>query len=185
MTTPDVPDVPEVTDATGVTGATASADPPAAPAAPEAPGTSSASDGAEAGGAADRRLVPVEVVNVDFHLASPSPVLQLRESDPPYRVCAFPIGVPEAQAIALALEREHAPRPTTAELLASVAAAAGAELVALHLTGTTRGTVLAELHLSTPRGSAVVDCRPSDGVALALRQPGGAPILCEEGLLEA
>lgn len=130
------------------------------------------------------RFVPVEVVNVDFYLASPSPILQLRESDPPYRRLEFPIGLPEAQAIAFAIDKVRAPRPTTPELLAAVASAAGAELVALRLTGASGGTMLAELELMTSRGRAVVDCRPSDGVGFALRQPGGGVILCEEGLLD-
>lgn len=62
--------------------------------------------------------------------------------------------------------------------------ASGSDLVAVRLIGAKEGTMLAELDLMTPRGHEVLDCRPSDGIALALRQPVRAPILCEASLLE-
>jgi bifunctional DNase/RNase len=130
-------------------------------------------------------FIQVEVVNVAFNLPSPSPVIQLRELELPYRVVHFPIGLAEAQAIALALEHEASPRPTTSELLAAVVSTSGSDVVAVRLTGTMEGTMLAELDLMTPRGHVVLDCRPSDGIALALRQTGPAPILCEPSMLDA
>ena len=36
----------------------------------------------------------------------------------------------------------------------------------------------------TPGGRERVDCRPSDGIVLALRMPVPAPILVDERLLE-
>ena len=36
----------------------------------------------------------------------------------------------------------------------------------------------------TPAGREQVDCRPSDGIVLALRMPVPAPILVDERLLE-
>jgi bifunctional DNase/RNase len=36
----------------------------------------------------------------------------------------------------------------------------------------------------TPGGRECVDCRPSDGLVLALRMPVPAPILADERLLE-
>jgi uncharacterized protein len=130
-------------------------------------------------------LVLVEVASVVFHLPSANPVLHLRELELPYRSIHFPIGLPEAQAIALALEHERSARPTTAELLSSVVSATGSDVVAVRLTGTKGGTMLAELDLMTPRGHEVLDCRPTDGIALALRQRVPAPILCESSMLEA
>jgi bifunctional DNase/RNase len=158
---------------------------------PDAPGAPGAVDAAtDAPDAPDGpvvdpdALVPVEVINVVFTLPSPGPVLQLGETEPPYRVAHFPIGLPEAQAIALGLDHEFSPRPTTSELLAAVVSAGGIELVAVRLTGLREGTVLGELDLMTSRGHAVVDCRPTDGVALALRQPVPAPILCHPSLFD-
>ena len=43
---------------------------------------------------------------------------------------------------------------------------------------------MAELDLMTPAGRKQVDCRPSDGIVLALRMPVPAPVLADERLLE-
>ena len=39
--------------------------------------------------------------------------------------------------------------------------------------------------LMTPRGRRVIDCRVSDALILALRQPVVAPVLCEAEVLSA
>jgi bifunctional DNase/RNase len=130
------------------------------------------------------RFVQVQVTSVVFTLPEPSPIVQLREVDEPYRTVYFPIGLAEAQAIALALEHELSPRPSTAELLSAVVTATNADVVAVRITAAKQGTMLAELDLMTPRGRSVLDCRPSDGIALVLRQHEVVPLLCEESLLD-
>ena len=132
----------------------------------------------------DRTFVVLEVVNVSFELPSPSPVIHLLERDSPFRDLDFPIGLAEAQSIAYALDGETPPRPTTHDLLVSVLAVARCEVVAVRLTGERGGTILAELDLMGPKGHEVLDCRPSDGIAVALRLRVVAPILCEASLLE-
>jgi bifunctional DNase/RNase len=178
----------------GAPGAT----PPASEDAPgpeDAPGTEDAASPAEAvdaaaapapseAASAATEFVVVEVVNVSFELPSPSPIVHLLEEVTPFRSIYFPIGLPEAQSIALAISGEQAPRPTTHDLLVSVLAAAGCEVVAVRITGERGGTILAELDLMGPRGHEVLDCRPTDGIAIALRLPVPAPILCEAGLLD-
>jgi bifunctional DNase/RNase len=129
-------------------------------------------------------FVVLEVVNVAFELPSPNPMLHLLERDSPFRGLDFPIGLPEAQSIAYALEREQAPRPTTHDLAISLLAVAGCEVVAVRLIGEKGGTILAELDLMAPSGHEVLDCRPSDGIAIALRLAVPAPILCEASLLD-
>jgi uncharacterized protein len=129
-------------------------------------------------------FVVTEVVNVSFELPSPHPVVHLLEQESPFRGFDFPIGLPEAQSIAYALEHEQPPQPTTHDLLVAVLAAARCEVVAVRLTGERGGTVLGELDLMGPRGHEVLDCRPSDGIAVALRLPVPAPILCESTLLD-
>lgn len=125
----------------------------------------------------------VEVVNVTFDLPSPNPIVHLREDDLPYRVLYFPIALPEAVSISLALEHQAAPRPNAHDLLSQVLAATGTDIVALRLTGERDGTILAELDLMTPKGREVLDCRPSDGLAVVLRNKAIPPILCDETLL--
>ena len=129
-------------------------------------------------------FIVVEVTSVSFSLPSPSPFVHLREQEQPYRGIEFPVGLVEAQSIAMALEKETAPRPSSHDLLSSVIVAAGCDVIAVRLTGSRDGTLLAELDLMTPRGREVLDCRPSDGIAVALRQTVPSPILSEESLLE-
>lgn len=129
-------------------------------------------------------FIPVQVMTVAYDLAEPSPTIHLREDDPPFRGIIFPVGLPEAQAIARALEGDRPARPSTHELFATVLAAAACDLVAVRITAAKEGTLIAELDLIGPRGREVVDCRPTDGIALALRAAVRAPILCEVSLLE-
>jgi len=58
------------------------------------------------------------------------------------------------------------------------------DVIAVRLVGREEGTLLAELDVMTPGGRERVDCRPSDGIVLALRMPVPAPILVDERLLE-
>ena len=134
--------------------------------------------------ATERTFVVVEVVNVSFELPSASPVIHLLEQESPFRSLDFPIGLTEAQSIAYALESEVPPRPTTHDLVVSVLAVARCEVVAVRLTGERGGTILAELDLMGARGHEVLDCRPTDGIAIALRLRVAAPILCEASLLD-
>ncbi|HUD69998.1 MAG TPA: bifunctional nuclease domain-containing protein [Acidimicrobiales bacterium] len=126
----------------------------------------------------------MEIINVVFSLPSPSPIVHLRESDAPFRGIDFPIGLPEAQSIALALDNETAVRPSTHELLSAVIVATGSDVVSVRFTGERNGTIIAELDLMTPTGHQVLDCRPTDGIAVALRQVVPVPILCDETLLD-
>jgi bifunctional DNase/RNase len=128
-------------------------------------------------------FVVVDVVNVVFHLPGPSPVINLREADG-LRHVYFPIGLQEAQSVAYVLERETPPRPTAHDLLNDVLDAAGVDVVAVRITAERGGTMLAELDLMAPKGHIVLDCRPSDGIAIALRRTVKAPILCEESLFD-
>ena len=141
-------------------------------------------DGTAVEGAAAAPVFKImDIINVVFSLPSPSPVVHLREQEPPFRVLDFPIGLPEAQSIALALDHEKATRPSAHELLSSVIVATGSDVLAVRFTAAREGTIIAELDLMTPQGHQVLDCRPTDGIAVALRQAVPAPILCDETLL--
>ena len=66
------------------------------------------------------------------------------------------------------------PRPTTHDLMATVLRALNARLVCVHLTALVGDVYIAEAVLSHAGGETIIDCRPSDAVAIALRC--GAPI---------
>jgi uncharacterized protein len=128
------------------------------------------------------RVMDVEDVSLD--LPSPYPAVTLVESEPPMRALVFPVGLPEGTAMAQALRRMDSRRPMTHELFMQVMQQARIDVIALRLVGRDEGNLLAELDLMTPAGRVRVDCRPSDGIVLALRMPVPAPILADERLLD-
>ena len=96
----------------------------------------------------------------------------------------IPVGLAEERRIALA-QRAIA-RPAT-EHATSCSARSSARLdVDVDRRAAHRragGVFHAELDLMTPAGPRRLDCRPSDGIVLALRQTVPAPILADERLL--
>lgn len=94
------------------------------------------------------------------------------------------IGIPEAGAIACVLQGQTLPRPMTHDLLASVVAGLGGTVERVDVRGIDGGTFLADLCLRDAAGGVVIiDCRPSDAIALAVRT--GAPIRVAAAVLEA
>ncbi len=128
------------------------------------------------------RVMDVEDVSLD--LPSQYPAVTLVESEPPGRVLVFPVGLPEGTAMAQALRRMEGRRPMTHELFIEVLQRARIDVIAVRLVGRQEGNLLADLDLMTPGGREVLDCRPSDGIVLALRMAVPAPILVDERLLE-
>jgi bifunctional DNase/RNase len=120
---------------------------------------------------------------VDFELSDPSPMLWLVEADPPYRRLPIPIAVAEAQSLARHLGQVPSARPTTHDLFSGLLRAAQCDIVACRITDFVAGVYYAELVVATPKGRSTLDCRPSDGINLALRQRPPAPILCDDGIL--
>lgn len=126
----------------------------------------------------------MHVEDVSLELPAQYPSVTLVESEPPMRALVFPVGLPEGTAMAQALRRIPGRRPMTHELFMQVLQRAHVDVVSVRLTGREEGNLLAELDLMTPTGRELVDCRPSDGLVLALRMPVPAPILVDERLLE-
>lgn len=94
------------------------------------------------------------------------------------------IGAFEAGAIAMHLEGRRFPRPMTHDLLHAVVEALRARVVRLDIRALEQGTFLGSLVLVDADGREhVVDCRPSDGVALAVR--ADAPVRVAAAVLEA
>lgn len=92
------------------------------------------------------------------------------------------VGVFEANAIALQLEEVRTPRPMTHDLLRQTLERLGAKLERVVVTRLHENTFYAEIHLATAGGPVVLDSRPSDAIALALRT--ASPVFVEEEVLE-
>jgi bifunctional DNase/RNase len=128
------------------------------------------------------RVMAVE--DVSFDLPAQFPSVSLIETEPPMRALVFPVGIPEGTAMAQALRRIPGRRPMTHELFMDVLQRVHVDVVSVRLIGRDEGNLVAELDLMTPTGREIVDCRPSDGLVLALRMPVPAPVLVDERLLE-
>ncbi len=79
------------------------------------------------------------------------------------------IGTAEAGAILLAVQGIVAPRPMTHDLLANTIQELGYRVDRVEINRLDSGTFYAELILDGPSGEIVIDARPSDSVALAVR----------------
>jgi hypothetical protein len=75
------------------------------------------------------------------------------------------IGAAEAQAIALEMEGIKPPRPLTHDLMKNIIAAFGGELTDVVIDELRDGTFYAKLNID----NQVIDSRPSDAIALAVR----------------
>lgn len=90
------------------------------------------------------------------------------------------IGTAEAQSIALELQGVRMPRPMTHDLLRAILSQLTVSVNRIVVTDIQNGTYFAEIHLQSNGNNVVVDSRPSDAIALALRTE--APIYVEEKL---
>jgi bifunctional DNase/RNase len=124
-------------------------------------------------------MLSVEVVGIRIDDGASSPVLVLKELSTQGRVIEIWIGAVEAGAIAMAQQEVQTPRPLTHDLMANLLTALNVSLVSVRINELSEGIYLAELVLGD--GSRV-ECRPSDGVALAIRTD--APILVAEEVFE-
>ena len=121
----------------------------------------------------------VEIVGVRVDMPANQPLVLLREVGGA-RVVPIWIGAVEASAIAFALQGTPTARPLTHELMGTLVEALGDELQRAEIVDVRDGVFYAELHFES---GAVVEGRPSDGIALALRT--GATVLVAEDVLDA
>jgi bifunctional DNase/RNase len=125
-------------------------------------------------------MVKVEIEGVVLNLLNNSPVVILKSSGG--KILPISVGIFEAQAILLALERTSFPRPLTHDLMKNIIEAFGYRFLRLEISGVKNNVYYAAMVLESGEGAKTIDCRPSDGMALALRF--NAPILSEEKLME-
>jgi len=92
------------------------------------------------------------------------------------------VGIFEANAIAIQLEKILSPRPMTHDLLRQTIEHLGAKIERIVITDFRESTFFAALLLERDGEKIEVDSRPSDAMALALRCD--APIFVEESVLQ-
>lgn len=91
------------------------------------------------------------------------------------------IGPAEAVAISLALEGQSLPRPMTHDLLCSLLTEVGVKVERVIICDMREMTYYARLVIRSGGETREIDCRPSDGIAIALRVK--VPVMIGEELL--
>ncbi len=120
----------------------------------------------------------LEIIGVRVEMPSNQPLVLLREAEGT-RYLPIWVGAIEASAIAFAQQGGVAERPPTHALMASVIEALGDALREVRIVDVKEGVFFAELVFDS---GAVVDARPSDSLALALRT--GVRVVCAEDVLD-
>lgn len=130
-------------------------------------------------------MIQVRIASLSVDSVSNQPVIILRpieDQEVEARLLPIWIGHPEATAILLALQGVQPPRPMTHDLLHSIIEAVGHYVERVEITRLDEGTFYAAIVVRGEERSVVVDARPSDSIALAVRT--GSPIFVAEDVLE-
>jgi bifunctional DNase/RNase len=92
------------------------------------------------------------------------------------------IGLLEASSIATALENINTPRPMTHDLLKNILDNLGVKVLKIEVNDLKDNTYYALIHFDVNKKRLVLDSRPSDAIAIALRT--AAPIFVEEAVIK-
>ncbi len=109
------------------------------------------------------------------------PIIILRDEGGD-RVLPIWVGVFEANAIALQIENVATPRPMTHDLLRNVIQDLDGAVQKVVVSELKENTFFAVIHLLVRGEAVLIDARPSDAIALALRTK--APIYVEEDVID-
>ncbi len=126
-------------------------------------------------------MVKMEIKGLLMDPVSNMPVVILRDQNDGAFLPIW-VGIFEANAIAIEMEKIQAPRPMTHDLLHNVLSELGVRVDRIVVNELKDNTFFARLHLSRGDERWTVDSRPSDAIALALR--ARAEIFVEEDVLE-
>ena len=114
------------------------------------------------------KFVEVSIVGLIMDKISKSPVMVLKPLNDK-KIIPIWIGMSEANSIALELENIPSPRPMAHDLIKCIMDNLEAMLTKVIITDIVENTYYAELVLEKDGREKIIDCRPSDAVALALK----------------
>lgn len=123
----------------------------------------------------------VKVKIVDISLSNLGFVVFLKADDDNKTLPIF-IGVPEAQAIAVQHNKLKTPRPLTHDLLKNILSLLDCRIVKIVVNDLIDSTFYAKIYFENNEKKFMVDARPSDAIALALRFE--IPILVNEKVMK-
>lgn len=127
------------------------------------------------------KLVELEILGLSSnHSQSGSFTLVLGEVEGVRRL-PIVIGMFEAQAIAIEIEKIIPNRPMTHDLFKSFSDSFKFEVEKIVISEMKEGVFYAQIHSKNEEALVEIDSRPSDAIAIAVRF--GAPIFCSENVL--
>jgi bifunctional DNase/RNase len=125
-------------------------------------------------------LVEMKVEGLLFDPRSNMYILLLKEIDGAGTLPIW-IGKPEADSIALALGKVATPRPLTHDLVKNIVDGLNVKIVKIVVTEIADNTYYALIYLNDGKKETLIDSRPSDAVAVALR--ASVPIYVEDNIM--
>src|SRR5215467_5025748 len=125
-------------------------------------------------------FVEMKVRGLALDAVSNMPIIILRDEEDK-RSLQIWVGIFEANAIALELEKVAPARPMTHDLIKNILETLEARVLKVVVTDLKENTFFAVLHLQLGETEYTVDSRPSDAIALALRV--AAPIYVDEDVV--
>ena len=130
--------------------------------------------------------VAVDIIGFAYNPVNREPVILLKRKDemePIKTLVPIVMGPAEAQSIISALQGYEHPRPMTHDLSCNIMSTLQAELLRVDVHNFHEGTFFAALTIVQNGVTFIVDARPSDAIALAVRT--GAPIYLDQDVFNA
>ncbi len=124
--------------------------------------------------------VEVQIKGLMIDPISNLPIIILKDKDSD-SVLPIWVGIFEANAIALQIEKIGTPRPMTHDLIKNLLETLSARVEKIVITELKDSTFFALIHLNVQGNTIEVDSRPSDAIAIALRAE--APIYVDEDVI--
>ncbi len=126
-------------------------------------------------------LIEMKVSGLTIDPITNTPIVILKDLQEKKAIPIW-IGLFEASAIATELEKITFSRPMTHDLMHDILKTLGVEIVRIEICDLKNNTFFANIHLSREGQRFVIDARPSDAIAVALR--AGAQIFVDDQVIE-
>ncbi len=128
------------------------------------------------------KMIECIIDSIRVSLTNQDRITVLREKDAE-RYLPIWMGIPETDSITIALQGVAIARPLTHDLLISIMNTLDIHLESVEVTNLENDTFYANLILEQNGVRKIIDSRPSDAIAIAIRAK--APVFVDEDILEA
>lgn len=127
-----------------------------------------------------KEFVEMQVTGLTIDPFTSMPIVILKDREEKYALPIW-IGLIEASAIATELEKIQLSRPMTHDLLKNILDQVAVKVEKIVVSDLSDNTFYAQIFLKTDGKELMMDSRPSDAIAIALRTK--APIFVEKGVI--